>query len=203
MVGGGSTMAARLGLSPLEVAAWTAIGDAGIISGSDIVKPQHNNLVSRMLRANAALATAGEASADFSDNATLIDVSCARIPHSRPTMRYRFFRAMSVYSHSVITATQVFCAAFIAITIGVALGFDRPDWAVVSVLLILQWGPSFPRHHRRYRYIYRPSRLGNPQLVPLARLVLLPIHGRNLGGTQLRLCRCFYHAARHAYGRCE
>lgn len=142
MVGGGSTMAARLGLSPLEVAAWTAIGDAGIISGSDIVKPQHKNLVSRMLRANAALATAGEASADFSDNATLIDVSRARIPHSRPTMRYRFFRAMSVYSHSVITATQVFCAAFIAITIGVALGFDRPDWAVVSVLLILQWGPD-------------------------------------------------------------
>lgn len=84
MVGGGSTMAARLGLSPLKVAAWTAIGDAGIISGSDIVKPQHNNLVSRMLRANAALATAGEASADFSDNATLIDVSRARIPILAP-----------------------------------------------------------------------------------------------------------------------
>lgn len=41
-----------------------------------------------------------------------------------------------------MTAVKMFLACLAAGVVGIALGLDRPDWAIVSALLILQWGPD-------------------------------------------------------------
>lgn len=65
-----------------------------------------------------------------------------RIPHNRPSASYRLHHSMHRYSHATLTATQVFLAALSCGVVGIVFGLDRPDWAIVSALLILQWGPD-------------------------------------------------------------
>lgn len=214
MVAGGSTMTARLGISPLEVGAWSLLGvcsgmicgmvpylykphapesqavstlekavadfaaapspavaknhqaesalqsawwalsDAGIISGGRVLRPQHASLVERTVAAHHQLARLNKA-ARHGDDATLqeiqqrvsdspvdVDLERSSIPHSRPSVAYRIYRSLSWHSHATMTATKVFVAGILAGFIGVALGLGRPDWAIVSVLLVLQWGPD-------------------------------------------------------------
>jgi len=43
---------------------------------------------------------------------------------------------------ATMTAVKVFIACLAASVVGIAFGLDRPDWAIVSALLILQWGPD-------------------------------------------------------------
>lgn len=214
MVAGGSTMTARLGIDPIEVAGWSLLGvcsgmvcgmvpyfyaphspekqavrtldkavadfaaaplpavaknhqaesalqsawwalaDAGIISGGRVVRPQHRDLVHRTVAAQHKLAMLSKA-ARQGDDATIqeiqqrisdspldIDLERSAIPHSRPTVLYRIYRSLSLYSHATMTALRVFVATTLAGVVGIALGLGRPDWAIVSALLVLQWGPD-------------------------------------------------------------
>ncbi|WP_448854155.1 FUSC family protein [Corynebacterium frankenforstense] len=76
------------------------------------------------------------------DSPVYVDLERTAIPHARPTVAYRIYRSIHPYSHATMTATKVALASLLAGAIGLALQLDRPDWAVVSVLLTLQWGPS-------------------------------------------------------------
>lgn len=203
MVAGGSTMAARVGMNPVEVAVWTGLGalsavlvgmsgwlvrprgpeesavraaesaveayldspsslgkrhkaqaalahawstlgDARAISGGRIVRVRDRDTVERTLSAHRRL-IAGGGGAELpsgSEEAPLFDAQRSVIPHTRPSFMYRLTRSANRHSHALITAEKVFLASVCAAAAGVALGFDRPDWAVVSALLVLQWGPG-------------------------------------------------------------
>lgn len=122
--------------------AWSALSDAQVVSHGRVTDPSHEPLVDRVRRAQLELSQVDSSPGELSDDDRLSDTSRTVIPHARPTMRYRIYRAMSAYSHPTITAAQVLIAALGAVVISVAFGFDRPDWAAVSAMLILQWGPD-------------------------------------------------------------
>ena len=42
----------------------------------------------------------------------------------------------------MVTTQKVVLSAAITVLVGLTLGFDRPDWGVVSAFLMLQWGPD-------------------------------------------------------------
>ena len=42
----------------------------------------------------------------------------------------------------MVTTQKVVLSAAITVLVGLSLGFDRPDWGVVSAFLMLQWGPD-------------------------------------------------------------
>lgn len=122
--------------------AWTSLSDAGILSHQRVVDPGRRSLVERTQAAQLALAGIDSTMDELDDADQMTDVSRTAIPHSRPTIVYRIYRALSPYSHPTITGTQVFLTAFGSAVVSVACGFDRPDWAAVSAMLILQWGPD-------------------------------------------------------------
>ncbi|WP_206213971.1 FUSC family protein [Corynebacterium qintianiae] len=110
------------------------------------MRPGERDLVERTLDANRRLvrrnAEPASPSTSGSDSDPLFDAHRSVIPHTRSSMMYRLARSDNRHSHAVITAEKVFLATLFAAVSGVALGFDRPDWAVVSALLMLQWGPD-------------------------------------------------------------
>ena len=128
--------------------AWQTLADAGIVRGGRVIQESGRDLVERTLRAqlgivrhNQALATTQD-SAGLTDNPTDVDPDRTVIPHTRPTARYRIYRAATAHSHATVAAEKVFLAAAATVVIGLALGFNRPDWGAVSALLVLQWGPE-------------------------------------------------------------
>lgn len=130
-------------------AAWTSLADARVISGGQIIKPHQAHLVNRtreaQLRLTARTAELGFSAAEadlLSDEPTWFDTTRTAIPHMRPTQNYRIYRSMVFNSHAAVTAQKVFIAALSAAVVGIALGLHRPDWAIVSALLVLQWGPD-------------------------------------------------------------
>ncbi|MDO5031064.1 FUSC family protein [Corynebacterium sp.] len=128
--------------------AWQALADAGIIRGGRILQPEQAGLAERVLEAQARIVAHNQAldlptnSDELSDTPTYVDPARTAIPHTKPTMRYRFYRAAVGNSHATITAEKIIIAATLTAVLGVALGLDRPDWGAVSVLLVLQWGPD-------------------------------------------------------------
>ncbi len=84
----------------------------------------------------------GFAFVDKKDSPTYVDPNRTAIPHTKPTMRYRIYRASVGNSHAVVTVEKILIAAIATTLVGLALGLDRPDWGAVSVLLLLQWGPD-------------------------------------------------------------
>ncbi|RNE49616.1 FUSC family protein [Corynebacterium alimapuense] len=209
LVAGASTMTYRLGLNPVEVAAWSLLGvassvvvgmtpalffprgpeeqalkvlehtvanleqsppgspvpfalihqaqaalnhtwftlvDAGVIHAGRIKDLRRRGLVDRTLHAQAILARAhsGEYSPanDLTDTVSYIDPSRLRIPHARPSISYRLYRSVHSYSHASMTAIRVVIACLGAGLASILLGLDRPDWAIISALLILMWGPE-------------------------------------------------------------
>lgn len=126
--------------------AWTALGDAGIISGGQVVRTNQRHLVERTQDAHRRLivrnAETGYTHNTDSDLGMLFNEKRMAIPHTRPSVMYRLSRSANRHSHAYITAEKVGAATFLAAFVGIALGFDRPDWAVVSALLMLQWGPD-------------------------------------------------------------
>lgn len=128
-------------------AAWEALADAGFINaGHNAVSSQHE-LVERTLNAQRAIVqrnqegTGADAEAFF-ESVNLIDPDRTTMPHSRPTARYRIYRSLTADSHAMITAKKVLIAGLVTGVIGIALGLNRPDWGVISALLILQNGPE-------------------------------------------------------------
>ncbi|GAB3691423.1 FUSC family protein [Corynebacterium nasicanis] len=115
--------------------AWDTLADAGAIRAGRIIDNSRADLVTRTLAAHRKLAAL---------NSPELDPGMARtvIPHTRASISYRLYRSLHAHSHATVTALRVFAAALGAGALGIILGFDRPDWAIVSALLILQWGPD-------------------------------------------------------------
>ena len=125
--------------------AWDTLGDAGVIRAGRIVDDSRADLVSRTLSAHRQLALLNSPENDpeeLTDTPNYLDLTRTAIPHTRPSMSYRLYRSLHRHSHATMTGGRVFAAALGAGALGIALGFDRPDWAIVSALLILQWGPD-------------------------------------------------------------
>lgn len=128
--------------------AWESLADAGIIRGSKIVKPSHTELVNRVIAAHQRLiAIRGRlgvhgSAVDIVDTPNLFDETQTTIPLARPSVSYRIFRSFDRYSHASMTAAKVAITGGLAGLISVLVGLDRPDWAVVSALMTLQWGPD-------------------------------------------------------------
>ncbi|MDN6352952.1 MAG: FUSC family protein [Corynebacterium sp.] len=104
--------------------AWYALSDAGLVAAGRGPGGEQHDLVGRCLAAQRRIA--GEST----------------VPLLRPSVRYRIFRSMTPNSHAMTTAVKIGVASLVAGTVGVALGFDRPDWAIVTAMVILQWGPD-------------------------------------------------------------
>ena len=129
-------------------AAWQALSDARIIRGGRIIDSQGAHLVERALAAQHTIVAhnraldLGSDSDQLTDNVTDVDPDRTAIPHTRPTGRYRLYRAAVRDSHAMVTTQKVVLSAAIIVLVGLTLGFDRPDWGVVSAFLMLQWGPD-------------------------------------------------------------
>ncbi|GAB3945196.1 FUSC family protein [Corynebacterium tapiri] len=130
-------------------AAWAALGDARVVHAGAIVKPSQADLVrrvqdcqQRLVRRSRLLGLNLTDAEVVSDTSQLSDPTRAAIPHTRPTNAYRIYRSLDLNSHASVTAQKVALASLGAGISGIALGFDRPDWAIVSALLMLQWGPD-------------------------------------------------------------
>ncbi|MGD7002116.1 FUSC family protein [Corynebacterium halotolerans] len=128
--------------------AWSALSDARAIRGGHLVDEKQKDLVDRAKTAQSRLVHAsstipGDAAAEaLTDTPNYVDLSRTVIPLSRPTVMFRLYRSLHLYSHATLTASKVGLATIFAGVVGIALGYDRPDWAVVSALLMLQWGPD-------------------------------------------------------------
>ena len=143
------TLAQRNQCQTALAAAWSALEDAGVIRGGRVLKPNQAHLVHRtreaQLRLVARSAELGVVDADaelLSDVPALVQANRAHIPLARPSRKYRIYRSMDWSSHASVTAQKIFLACLGASVAGIALGLDRPDWAIVSALLMLQWGPD-------------------------------------------------------------
>ena len=129
-------------------AAWQALSDAHIIRGGRVIDPQGAHLVERTLAAQHTIVAHNRAldlgadSDQLTDYVTDVDPNRTAIPHTRPTGRYRLYRAAVRDSHAMVTTQKVVLSAAITVLVGLSLGFDRPDWGVVSAFLMLQWGPN-------------------------------------------------------------
>lgn len=128
--------------------AWAILASAGIITGGRIIRPELSHLVERTQKARIELmrinASSGiiPVSDELSDSPALVDPSRATIPLAQPDARSRINRSLRWNSHAMVTAQRVAVAGILAAFVGIALGFDRPDWAVVSAVMMLQWGPE-------------------------------------------------------------
>lgn len=127
--------------------AWFALSDAGILAGGQVRKTSQSDLVGRVQRAHTKLAILntrihGNDVGAASDAPSYLDLSRTAIPHARPSITYRFYRSASPHSHATTTAGKVMVSALLMGVVGLAFGLGRPDWAIVSGLLVLQWGPD-------------------------------------------------------------
>ncbi|QGU07989.1 Fusaric acid resistance protein family protein [Corynebacterium occultum] len=128
--------------------AWGALSDSGAVRAGQLLDEKQRDLVDRVTTAHRRLSQAsamlpqGGATEELTDTPNYIDLSRTAIPMARPSVSYRIYRSLHPDSHASITAIKVAVATTLAAVIGIALGFDRPDWAVVSALLMIQWGPD-------------------------------------------------------------
>ncbi|WP_328286421.1 FUSC family protein [Corynebacterium atypicum] len=128
--------------------AWYTLADAGLIRGGRIITDHGTELVARVREAQLRLArlnlefSGEELSKDLDESPVYVDLTRTAIPHARPSVAYRIYRSIHPYSHATMTASKVLLAALAAGAVGLLFQLDRPDWAVVSVLLTLQWGPE-------------------------------------------------------------
>lgn len=133
--------------------AWFALSDAGVLAGGQVRKTAQSDLVARVQRAHTKLAilntkihdtgmNSAPNTSDASDSRNYLDLSRTAIPHARPSVTYRLYRSASPHSHATITSGKVMVSALLMGIAGLAFGLGRPDWAIVSGLLVLQWGPD-------------------------------------------------------------
>lgn len=125
--------------------AWVALSDAQVVRGGRIIDDSRAELVHRTLAAQrelVQLSRGHQAGATASDSPTYVDTNRLAIPHARPSVRFRLYRSMSWHSHATVTTVRILTASMLASIVGIALGFDRPDWAIVSAVMMLQMGPD-------------------------------------------------------------
>ncbi|AWT25548.1 hypothetical protein Csp1_07390 [Corynebacterium provencense] len=152
------TVAQSHRVESLLVSTWDMLFDAGHARGGEVTGARHTDgtgtvpgdeLVRRTLAAHITLARCNPAverdsttSDDLSDMPNYIDLSRHTVPLARPSVRYRIYRSLHRYSGATMASVKVTVACLLAGVAGTACGFDRPDWAVLSALLVLQWNPE-------------------------------------------------------------
>lgn len=128
--------------------AWEALSDSGAVRGGRLLDEKQRDLVDRTKSAQLRLVnTSGTlpndaATEELTDTPNYVDPARTAIPLARPSVAYRLYRSLHPYSHATLTATKVAIATTLAGVAGIAMGLERPDWAIVSAMLMLQWGPD-------------------------------------------------------------
>lgn len=141
----GMTVARRHQAETALANAWFALADARVVRGGRIIDSSRAELVTRALAAQRELAelTQGQqGGATAGDCPTYVNPSRVVIPHTRPSIGFRLYRSFSWHSHATVTTVRILVASMAASIVGIALGFDRPDWAIVSAVMMLQMGPD-------------------------------------------------------------
>lgn len=126
------------------VAAWSTMDDARAAD-----RPADAGLLVALREANARFAAASADDAETEADPTRT-VTTSRL---RPTVEYRLRRSLSLSSHATITAGRAGVACLAAGGISIALGLDRPHWAVIGALVVLQTGVD--RVHGTVRALHR------------------------------------------------
>lgn len=152
------TVARTHQVETLLVTTWYILFDAGHARGGEStsrVVPSESTtlseeLVQRTLTAHVRLARSNpsvgrrddSAAEELTDTPNYIDLTRHTVPLARPSIRYRVYRSLHWYSQATMASIKVTVACLGAGVLGIACGFDRPDWAVLSAMLVLQWGPE-------------------------------------------------------------
>ncbi|WP_435595237.1 FUSC family protein [Tsukamurella tyrosinosolvens] len=126
------------------VAAWSTMDDARAAD-----RPADAPVLADLRDANRRFAAASSDDADTEADPTRA-VTTSRL---RPTIAYRLRRSLSPSSHAAITAGRVGVACLVAGGVSLALGFERPHWAAISALVVLQTGVD--RVHGTVRALHR------------------------------------------------
>lgn len=107
--------------------AWATVHDAGLPA-----RAPDSGIVQTMLTAHRRfIGAAGDESA--------LDIP---VPMTRPTIAERLRRSLTIRSHAATTALRTLAAAGIAGGLSVLLDLGRPDWAVITAVLVLNLGPD-------------------------------------------------------------
>ncbi|MFI5720667.1 FUSC family protein [Nocardia sp. NPDC051750] len=143
--GAGDRTDARYATAMKVQTAWALLDDARRTgSGSD-------DLVDALTRAQRSFAEALRGIGD--DESDLLFDTGRPAPTPRPSLRYRMLRSLSPDSHAAVSANRIGIAALLAGGLTVALDLGRPDWAVLTVTVLLHQGPD--RVRGTYRGVHR------------------------------------------------
>ncbi|MGH3953763.1 MAG: FUSC family protein [Mycobacterium sp.] len=140
---GNATVDARHGAGLAISSAWTALHDAGYSTRSD------SPLVTTMLDTHRRFTETAVGAKMVLDHVIPGD----HVLVVRPSIWYRLRRSVRFRSHATITAGRVGIACLGAGAISTAVGLTRPQWAILSALVIVHLGPD--RLHGTVRGLQR------------------------------------------------
>ncbi|WP_078281345.1 FUSC family protein [Mycobacteroides franklinii] len=140
---GNATVDARHAAGAAISSAWTALHDAGLSNKSD------SPLVNTMLDTHRRFTEIAVGNKMVLDHLIPGD----HVLVVRPSIWYRLRRSVRFRSHATITAGRVGMACLGAGVISAAVGLTRPQWAILSALVIVHMGPD--RLHGTVRGLHR------------------------------------------------
>ncbi|MUM17574.1 FUSC family protein [Mycobacterium sp. CBMA271] len=140
---GNLTVDARHAAGAAISSAWTALHDAGLSTGSD------SPLVTTMLDTHRRFTETAVGNKMVLDHLIPGD----HVLMVRPSIWYRLRRSVRFRSHATITAGRVGIACLGAGVLSAAVGLTRPQWAILSALVIVHLGPD--RLHGTVRGLQR------------------------------------------------
>ncbi|WP_280425102.1 FUSC family protein [Nocardia carnea] len=143
----GDSTGARYATAMKVQTAWALLDDARRTG------PEANAAVDELRRAQRAFAAALHREHTGDDASDLLFDTGRPAPTPRPSLRYRLLRSVSPDSHAAVSANRIAIAALLAGSLTVALGLGRPDWAVLTVTVLLHQGPD--RVRGTYRGVHR------------------------------------------------
>lgn len=129
---GKGTIDARHTAGAALSAAWTALHDAGVADRAD------SELVCTMLDTHHRFTELAVGDKHTLDHLIPGD----HVLVLRPSIGYRLRRSVRFRSHATITAARVGAVCLIAGSLSIALGLQRPLWAILSALVIVHLGPD-------------------------------------------------------------
>lgn len=140
---GNATVDARHAAGAAISSAWTALHDAGLSTSSD------SPLVTTMLDTHRRFTETAVGRKMVLDHLIPGD----HVLVVRPSIWYRMRRSVRFRSHATITAGRVGVACLGAGVLSAAVGLTRPQWAILSALVIIHLGPD--RLHGSVRGLQR------------------------------------------------
>ncbi|OHT82807.1 FUSC family protein [Mycobacteroides saopaulense] len=140
---GNATVDARHAAGAAISSAWTALHDAGLSTSSD------SPLVTTMLDTHRRFTETAVGRKMVLDHLIPGD----HVLVVRPSIWYRLRRSVRFRSHATITAGRVGVACLGAGVLSAAVGLTRPQWAILSALVIIHLGPD--RLHGSVRGLQR------------------------------------------------